>query len=402
MEAGQQWPFSCFSPLKDEHLIPGMDDLSPEELRLEAYEAQNKNNLDGYAGSLFGSQPTTTPTSTFSFSTLANSGPQPSQSIFGGGTSFSQASSTFAQPAPFATKAPVSSIFGQAPASSVFGQTSAAAPPPAYGAPPAYGQASSLFGQATSTTNVFGQQSQPSTNVFSQVQPTAGTFTQPQSNLFGQASQQTSTANVFGQTQPASTVFGQAVSTTGNVFGQPAATTSVFGAGTSQSFQSQTPLFGQNQFAAQPQTFTEQTPQKSVFAPQSVPTTPPSNVFSQATPTNAFTTPPSNVFTQQSNTFNTPAQNVFTSQAQPQNAFSSAASTTPQTNAFSQPSNPFTQTAFAQQQQSEKSNPFTQAAVSQNHYSKLEDLTEEEIAAFKADEFVLGKIPTKPPPLEMA
>jgi hypothetical protein len=38
MERGHQWLFSCYSPAKDCTSIPGMDDISPEEMRFEAYQ----------------------------------------------------------------------------------------------------------------------------------------------------------------------------------------------------------------------------------------------------------------------------------------------------------------------------------------------------------------------------
>lgn len=43
-ERGGQWLLSCFGPFRDRPVIPGMDDLSPEEVRCELYEAQ-KNGL---------------------------------------------------------------------------------------------------------------------------------------------------------------------------------------------------------------------------------------------------------------------------------------------------------------------------------------------------------------------
>ncbi|XP_012526112.1 nuclear pore complex protein DDB_G0274915 isoform X2 [Monomorium pharaonis] len=43
-ERGGQWLLSCFAPLKERPCIPGMEDLSPEEVRWEIYEAQ-KNGM---------------------------------------------------------------------------------------------------------------------------------------------------------------------------------------------------------------------------------------------------------------------------------------------------------------------------------------------------------------------
>lgn len=43
-ERGGQWLLSCFAPLKQRPCIPGMEDLSPEEVRWEMYQAQ-KNGM---------------------------------------------------------------------------------------------------------------------------------------------------------------------------------------------------------------------------------------------------------------------------------------------------------------------------------------------------------------------
>jgi hypothetical protein len=37
-------------PLKESGNIPGYDDVSAEELRFEAYEAQSQNNFEVYVG----------------------------------------------------------------------------------------------------------------------------------------------------------------------------------------------------------------------------------------------------------------------------------------------------------------------------------------------------------------
>ncbi|KAK9294864.1 hypothetical protein QLX08_010675 [Tetragonisca angustula] len=45
-ERGGQWLLSCFAPLKDKPCIPGMEDLSPEEVRWEMYQAQNNGMVE--------------------------------------------------------------------------------------------------------------------------------------------------------------------------------------------------------------------------------------------------------------------------------------------------------------------------------------------------------------------
>ncbi len=39
-EKGRQWVFSCYSPAKETACYPGLEDISPEEMRLEAYSAR--------------------------------------------------------------------------------------------------------------------------------------------------------------------------------------------------------------------------------------------------------------------------------------------------------------------------------------------------------------------------
>ena len=51
-ERGGQWLLSCFAPLKERSCIPGMEDLSPEEVRWEIYNAQ-KNGMVEQAVSRF-------------------------------------------------------------------------------------------------------------------------------------------------------------------------------------------------------------------------------------------------------------------------------------------------------------------------------------------------------------
>lgn len=43
-ERGGQWLLSCFAPLKERPCIPDMEDMAPEEVRWEMYNAQ-KNGI---------------------------------------------------------------------------------------------------------------------------------------------------------------------------------------------------------------------------------------------------------------------------------------------------------------------------------------------------------------------
>ncbi|CAL7940084.1 unnamed protein product [Xylocopa violacea] len=45
-ERGGQWMLSCFAPLKERPCIPGMEDVSPEEVRWEMYQAQKTGMVE--------------------------------------------------------------------------------------------------------------------------------------------------------------------------------------------------------------------------------------------------------------------------------------------------------------------------------------------------------------------
>lgn len=49
---GGQWPFSCFSPLTNDVCLHGLVDISPEEVRVEAYKANSEGNSQNYVQSL--------------------------------------------------------------------------------------------------------------------------------------------------------------------------------------------------------------------------------------------------------------------------------------------------------------------------------------------------------------
>lgn len=45
-ERGGQWLLSCYGPFKEKKCIPGMEDVSPEEVRWEMYQAQKTNTVN--------------------------------------------------------------------------------------------------------------------------------------------------------------------------------------------------------------------------------------------------------------------------------------------------------------------------------------------------------------------
>ncbi|XP_059472980.1 nucleoporin NUP42-like [Neocloeon triangulifer] len=375
-QGGKQWPFSCICPLKDGGNIPILEDISPEELRFEAYQAQSQNNFDAYKNrfeqlkkesdekhaailsldvksleNLCSSGNFSGATSSSSvFGSRQNSNPfQSSNSTFGSNTSSPK---PFGQTSLFGQTAttPQSSLFGSAapatPTGGLFASAAAATQPvfgeaaPALAQKTSFGQ-SNLFGQQTTSAftqsagNVFGQSSQtqaPAQNLFGQApQSVFGQASQSQpSNLFGQSStfgQQTSAAqaNLFGQAaQPSS----------GNLFGQPPA----FGQtpGTPQPSAVTQPPFGQPLSNAASGLFSQSASsttnagsifgQKSLFGQQ---TSQPGNIFGQAS-----STPAGGLFAQ---AVQSPASNTST------NLF--AQPTTPNTNLFGQAATPTTQSS---------------------------------------------------------
>ncbi|GFQ89984.1 hypothetical protein TNCT_251171 [Trichonephila clavata] len=50
-ELGSQWPFTCYCPIQEKSNFPGFTDMSPEELRYEAYKARENNTYDSYVES---------------------------------------------------------------------------------------------------------------------------------------------------------------------------------------------------------------------------------------------------------------------------------------------------------------------------------------------------------------
>jgi len=469
-EGGKQWSFSCYSPAKDCPSIPGLDDLSPEELRHEAYTANKSNTATQYqqryqqlvqdyaqkrkcllnpsqemkevfrrvynketvppsatlftnsgatsAGGIFGGGGAASPASIFgggggqsAFTTK----PASAASIFGGGTgsTTTQPSSIFGGPATTTSSTTLqSSVFGGGGTSQVFGQkptigqsifgqsqmTNNASSPAAgiFGGgsaqPVASKPTASIFGTPTATANsgsVFGQPaapSNPASSVFGS-QPTSMT-TQPATSAFGQP------ASLAGASTQQNTGFGTQMSAvpeqTSSIFGQPPA----FGSATT------TPNASGSVFGQQP----SQVGGGSIFgqpaAATGSATTPGGGIFGQPpqhNPQQAAATDTSNPFANPTATPTTGALATSDLPAVPSsNPFGSTAASAP-----TNPTPASTNLFGAPVADSKNSGLFGQAAVLQRDdsiYTAESELTQEELAAYKADAFELGKIPEKPPP----
>ncbi|KFB41010.1 AGAP009989-PA-like protein [Anopheles sinensis] len=396
---GNQWPLSCFGPFKERTCIPNfIDDQSFEEIRMMYLEAKLQNNIPAHQMQL--AQMINDAKTKLQWLTTMNG------EVLGALVELynqqeSSAKQTGVSSNPFASigtnntsgtnSSATSSIFGGATSGSAFGSSfgtiSSASVP---------GTTGGIFGQAAqSGGSIFGSAASSTTgNIFAK----AGA-SQPQGNIFGMAQ----------PSQPTNSIFGGPAVLGGGLFGsaQPSATS--------------TPLFGS--VATQPNPSVG----GSIFAKPAQP----SNAFGQpVNPSGAFGG--GNIFGS-SAVAATPATGFGAVAAQPQQGaglFNSVSFGPTQTasSSFGQfgasmqpaaPANPSSQNLFLPTPAASlpafgvsgaksafgavASDPLSanRQIVSEKMYSKAEELTAEQLAAFNADQFQLGRIPTVPPPEEL-
>ncbi|XP_031368218.1 nucleoporin NUP42-like isoform X2 [Apis dorsata] len=354
-EKGGQWLLSCFAPIKEKPCIPGMEDLSPEEVRWEMYKAQSSGMVEqaklhfqqlcrdmkakreafknptretltklkeilGTGHKNTRNDNTSGKSSSFAFATpqLGHPSSTPSSSVFGNKT-FGNQNNPFSG----GFTSTNTSIFGKTTTTSnpVFGQNTqtfgssgsifgGGASQPVFGQP-------SIFGTSNQVNNVFARQtSQASTSVFNSGATSSSSLfnsTSSQSNASIFTGAKTSTANPFGGSSN--------LQTTNSMFGvTPSSRT--FSSGIFS--QSETPAFGGAPVFGGSATFGNNSGsifgEKPTFGSSggifggSNTTTP---AFSTAQPTNAFgittSTPSVNMFGNAQGT--TPA--ISTSSASP-------------------------------------------------------------------------------------
>lgn len=414
------WPFSCFSLDKDITSLPDFVDMSPEELRLDAYNAIKDGSVASFKQNLSmlseayrtkqeqikcmspqmqqtliqfleqgriqkaakGSSQSWVKPSTFggfgsnsgenSGGTHAGGAPS-SSSLFATsafGAAAAQGTQGFAGSAgaSFAGSQTVgisSSVFGQSqPQTGLFGQSGAAQAGTAGGA--VFGQ-TGLFGAAGSSGSngpalgLFGQTGAPATSI-----PPAGLFAQ----LGSQATKNLPTGLFHQQTTTASTnppppgLFGKHEAT-GSVFGQAASTGNgnVFGTG----------VFG----SAAPGTSATNPPPGLFGKPASADVLGGGQVLGSS-PSSALPPTSSTVFGQPSESA---ATGLFGKPAPTQSVFGGA---------MASGTGVFGAGVTGGGGQSD-------ASV----YTPLADLTAEEKLQFEAKMFTLGKIPMRPPPFEL-
>ncbi|KAH8263398.1 hypothetical protein KR044_008252 [Drosophila immigrans] len=362
------WRFSVYGPFKDKPSIPNfIEDQSFEEVRFQAYESRRQNRFDQFHQQYTKEVHDTVNKMKSMLQMSAQvidmmikiyEAPEGAQQAVAnnGGNPFSFAGNNAPQ-----QQQQAGSIFSKpalgASGGNIFGA-------PAAGAP----AANSIFGggaNSASSNNIFGSAS--NTNIFQQQQqqpPTAFGQQQQPMNSFGQQQQ----PSIFAQ-QPQQQ---QQQQQPMNPFGQPAVAASGF------AFAQPTPAanpspFGQtNAFMPQQQQQQQQQP-GGIFAQATAATAPNTgNIFGQAAAAQQQQQqPPPNGFFGQAAAGFPPAQHV---QIQP---------------------------AAPQQQQQQLQQQMQQQPTDSNIYSRLEDLTAEEIAAFKAETFAPGQVPFKPPPREL-
>ncbi|XP_057309954.1 uncharacterized protein LOC130647961 isoform X2 [Hydractinia symbiolongicarpus] len=391
-EVSKLWPLSCFAAQKDQQCLPGLQDTSPEELRIEAYKCiatgQLKPYLDGLAtlssktmtrrnqlksmndqqliqeinaasstpssGDLFSRQPTSLFSTQQGSSGLFNTS---STGLFGSGGQ-NKSSGPFAS----ASQNISGGLFGQNTSSSLggglFGSSSNAPSNP--------------FVKSNNSTAVFGGStgSGGSTLFFNNpATPSAGLFSKNTGGgLF--SSTNNSLSCVLGPDKPV------------NAFPTPSGiSTNPFGASTS------TGLFSSLQTQGSGGLFggSQNTGGGGLFGGST------SGVFGSSQSTSRGNSLGS------SNSSS--GGGLFTSQ---QTNVAANTSSTQQTS--SAPVNPFLSQAMkekkAQQQQQYQQLQQQQPAGASQSIVKIPEITPEDLAKFQADKFILGQIPTCPPPPE--
>ncbi|KAK3910923.1 Nucleoporin-like protein amo1 [Frankliniella fusca] len=366
-EKGGIWPLSSYNfwPAVAHGNVPGLEDLSPEEMRYLQMQAQAAGTFDAcnqqiqqmyqQARARFNSLKVQSPETVALIESMTR-GPAPTAS-----TQFSFASgSAVAQdswPSPTATGG---SVFGGSPGST---------------------KSNSIFGGATTTGStstgfgsVFGGTNNPVQSSIFGGASQYGTAAAPKPSIFGGATTQTHPP-AFAPTNPmfpggAPSPFGAPQQP--SVFGGATATQQASPFGTSPAVQQSSPFGG---------TPTVGQSGGSIFGGSASATTAKANTFSFAL---------SNAFGAGANTTNT-------------STFGGAATASPSVFGGAPQSNTQSTSSIFGGMASMQ-NPSAQSAnisVNTTLYTAISQLTDEERAQFEADTFTAGKIPCRPPPKEL-
>ncbi|XP_076167201.1 uncharacterized protein LOC143146627 isoform X2 [Ptiloglossa arizonensis] len=230
-ERGGQWLLSCFAPLKHCPCIPGMEDLSPEEVRWKMYEAQ-KNGMVEQAKIRFQqlcqdmkAKREVLKNPTRATIAMLKELQATGQKGVPGNTS---TSNVFGNKTTFGSQVnPFSGGFASPNTTSIFGRTNTTSNP-VFGSNPPFGNALGCFNSGTNTSSVFGGTTNTTgATIFNSGQNPQSFGTN--NSIFGTGTQQ----SVFGQPS----VFGTS-SAVNNVFTRPQtsqSTTSAFNTGATSS-----------------------------------------------------------------------------------------------------------------------------------------------------------------------
>ncbi|KAJ8935377.1 hypothetical protein NQ314_012788 [Rhamnusium bicolor] len=448
-EKGGQWLLSCYAPFKEKPAFPGFEDQSFEEVRWGFYEAVKTGTVEQYKQQVqmmlqqaimkLKSLQSPTPDIINLLKSIYNTPPSSSCGVFGSNNittsnAYHNAPNTFSPPQPLA--------FGQQSSSSVFAPAN-----------------QNIFGNLTQPQNAFVGNA----NIFSGVNrnvfggqasnpPFGNSQSQTQGvnkSIFGQANANfggQTTGSIFGGQQSGlqattGSIFGSALPSNSPVYGGPqTGQSSVFATqNTSMPYGTQPQQLqtgGTSMFASQAHTPFEQTHTQPFVGQVN------STSFGQTSPQAAphiFGNSPNaqvgQVFGASTTIKNIPQQNatnIFGGGAnQPQNQPFAAATKAifnqqndgnsifsqqyPQNSnsSFSQPAKTtldaqsHSSNIFGNNQQSsmpsidrlQKIDEIDE--IDESAYSKLEDLTEEEIKWFESDDLDIMNIPEKPPTYEM-
>ncbi|KOX74873.1 Nucleoporin-like protein amo1 [Melipona quadrifasciata] len=427
-ERGGQWLLSCFAPLKDKPCIPGMEDLSPEEVRWEMYQAQN-NGMVEQAKLHFQQLCRDMKAKRDVFKNPSRETLTKLKELLGTGHKNTRNDNAPGKPSSFAFATPQLGLPSSTSSSNVFGNKTFGNQSNPFGGSFTSTSNTSIFGRSTTTSNpVFGQNTQTfgsSGSIFS------GGTSQPvfgQPSIFGTNNQ---VNNVFARHQTSQTP----ISTTNSIFGSTPST----GAFSSGIFSPETPAFGGAPVFSGSSTFGNNSSifgEKPTFGSSSSifgGTNTATPAFSSAQSTNAFgvttSTPSGNIFGNvqgntppmstssaspfgvTSSTTTSPfATAVSQFEATSTAAFSTFGMNTGTVTTASSSSTPFgtTNTGVTFGTPSTSSSPFTSTVFSDmknspdDVYSLENQLTDDEKSMYMAEKFTFGKVPLKPPTKEIS
>ncbi|XP_064597280.1 uncharacterized protein LOC135463776 [Liolophura sinensis] len=368
-EPSHTWIFSCYTYYKDGSCLPGMDDISPEELRFEAYEAEKSGNGQLYVlkvNNLINK-----------FRQIRTELSRPSMQTKQKLIQFIEDDMSRLERGLGAASIPTSSALSCGSSfGSGFGQSSSGQSTGLFGKPAP--TSNNLFGNSQSTP-IFGNNQSSGTalgniqteNVFGAGQTTGSVFGNNQSgSLFGNNQSE----SLFWNNQSAESMFGINQSG-GSLFGgnQP---TGAFGSNQGGgSILSNTQSQGTNFFGNNGQSGFQQTTDSS------------SGLFGKPAFGGASTAGFGLAEVQ---------GNVFGNNAGTSGGASGTATTG--SSAFGQPV--FGAAGGALSTQPTASASSTSSTTESSTYTPLNELTPEERQQFEAGHFTAGRLPTRPPPKE--